>query len=80
MIIALQTLLPLGHVFDSYKPSQLPVCSPPSSFNPKNHLCPHRYPFTAGWREAIIVKCLAQGHMCHDLGSNPQSDDSATRT
>ena len=28
-----------------------------------NQLCPpHRYPFTPGWREAIAVKCLAQGH------------------
>ena len=24
-------------------------------------ICPHRHPFTPGWREAIIVKCLAQG-------------------
>ena len=27
-----------------------------------NQLCPHRYPFNPGWREAIMVKCLAQGH------------------
>ena len=26
-----------------------------------NQLCPHRYPFSPGWREAIMVKCLAQG-------------------
>ena len=30
-----------------------------------NQLCPRRYPFTPGWREAIMVKCLAQGHMHH---------------
>ena len=24
------------------------------------------YPFTPGWREVIIVKCLAQGQKCHD--------------
>ena len=23
-----------------------------------NQLCPYRYPFTPGWREAIMVKCL----------------------
>ena len=39
----------------------------------KNKLCPHRYPFTPGWREAITVKCLAQGHKCHDRDSNPHS-------
>ena len=27
-----------------------------------NQLCPHRYPFTPGWREAIMFKCLVQGH------------------
>ena len=41
--------------------------------NHKNQLCPHRYPFTPGWREAIIVMCLAQGHKCHDRDSNPHS-------
>ena len=42
----------------------------------------HRYPFTPGWREAIMVKCLAQGHKHHGCGrdSNPHSDDSAIRT
>ena len=47
-----------------------------------NQLCPHRYPFTPGWREAIMVKRLAQGHKHHGRGrdSNPQSDDSAIRT
>ena len=47
-----------------------------------NQLCPHRYPLTPGWREAIIVKCLAQGHKHHGRGngSNPHSDDSAIRT
>ena len=47
-----------------------------------NQLCPHRYPFTPGWREAIMVKCLAQGHKNHGCGrdSNPHSDDSAIRT
>ena len=43
--------------------------------NHKNQLCPHRYPFTPGWREAIIVKCLAQGHKCHDRDSNPHSTE-----
>ena len=43
-------------------------------------LCPHRYPFTPGWREAIMVNCLAQGHKHHGRGSNPHSDDSAIRT
>ena len=23
---------------------------------------------TPGWREAIMVKCLAQGHKCHEAG------------
>ena len=43
-----------------------------------NQLCPHRYPFTPEWREAIMVKCLAQGHKHHGRGrdSNPHSDDS----
>ena len=38
-----------------------------------NQLCPHRYPFTPGWREAIMVKCLVQGHKHRGLGqgSNP---------
>ena len=47
-----------------------------------NQLCPHRYPFSPGWREAIMVKCLAQGHKHHgrDRDSNPHSDDSAIRT
>ena len=47
-----------------------------------NQLCPHRYPSTPGWREAIMVKCLAQGHKHHGRGrdSNPHSDDSAIRT
>ena len=31
------------------------------------------YPYTPGWREAIIVKCLAQGHKCHTGDSNPLS-------
>ena len=38
--------------------------------------------YTPGWREAIIVKCLAQGHKHHGHGqdSNPHSDDLAIRT
>ena len=64
------------------KPSQTPVeytaCAAKyvaqwRLINHKNQLCPHRYPFTPGWREAIIVKCLAQGHKCHDRDSNPHS-------
>ena len=39
----------------------------------RNHLCPHWYPFNPGWREAIIVKCLAQGHKFHNQDSNPHS-------
>ena len=32
------------------------------------------YPFTPGWREAIIVKCLAQGHLSVTTGiRNPHS-------
>ena len=31
------------------------------------------HPLTPGWREAIIVKCLAQGHKCHNQDSNPHS-------
>ena len=31
--------------------------------------------YTPGWREAIIVKYLAQGHKCHDRDSNPHSGD-----
>ena len=50
--------------------------STPSSINHKNHLCSHRYPFTPGWREAILVKHLAQGHKCHDQDSNPHTVDS----
>ena len=47
-----------------------------------NQLCPHRYPFPPGWREAIMVKCLAQGHKHHGRSRdlNPHSDDSAIRT
>ena len=29
--------------------------------------------YTPGWREAIIVKYLAQGHKCNDQDSNPHS-------
>ena len=38
--------------------------------------------YTPGWREAITVKCLAQGHKHHGCSqdSNPHSDDSAIRT
>ena len=39
----------------------------------KNHLCPHRYLFTPGRREAIIAKCLAQEHKYHDQDLNPHS-------
>ena len=44
------------------------------------HLYPHRYPFTPGWREANVVKHLAQGrkHRSHRRDSNPHSEDSAT--
>ena len=28
---------------------------------------------TPGWREAIMIKCLAQGHKCHGRDSNPHS-------
>ena len=47
-----------------------------------NQLCPHRYQFTPGWREAIMVKCLAEGHAPggRGRGSNPHSDYSAIRT
>ena len=41
--------------------------------NHKNHLCPHWYPSTPGWREAIIEKTLAQGHKSHDRDSNLHS-------
>ena len=33
--------------------------------------------YTPGWREAIIVKYLAQGHKCHDRDSNPHSGEDA---
>ena len=33
--------------------------------------------YSPGWREAIIVKYLAQGHKCHDHDSNPHSGDLA---
>ena len=33
--------------------------------------------YTPGWREAIIVKYLAQGHKCHDRDSNPPSGELA---
>ena len=71
--IALPTLLPLvtGPFISFLKPSQLPREYTISKINLKNHLCPHRYPSTPGWREAIMVKCLAQGHKCHDRDSNP---------
>ena len=36
--------------------------------------------YTPGWREAIVVKHLAQGHKCHDQDSNPHFDDFNTRT
>ena len=38
--------------------------------------------YTTVWREAISVKCLAQGHEYQGCGqdSNPHSDDSAMRT
>ena len=38
--------------------------------------------YTPGWREAIVVKCLSQGHKHHGHGqeSNPHFDDSAMRT
>ena len=40
-----------------------------------NQLCPRRYQFTPGWREAIMVKCLAQRNKLHSCGqdSNPNS-------
>ena len=28
---------------------------------------------TPGWREAIMIKCLAQGHKCHGRDSNQHS-------
>ena len=28
---------------------------------------------TPGWKEAIMIKCLAQGHKCHGRDSNPHS-------
>ena len=38
--------------------------------------------YTPGWREAITVKCLAQGHTYYGRGwdSNSHSNDSAIRT
>ena len=48
-----------------------------------NPLYPLQVPiYTPGWREAITVKCLAQGHKYHGCSqdSNPHSDDSAIRT
>ena len=33
--------------------------------------------YSPGWREAIIVKYLAQGHKCHDRDSNPHSSEFA---
>ena len=41
-----------------------------------NQLCPHSAFCThlaPGWREAIMIKCLAQGHKCHGRDSNPHS-------
>ena len=31
--------------------------------------------YTPGWREAIMVKVLSQGHKCHDRDLNPHSND-----
>ena len=66
------------------------VCSPccqmcsATSFNQTQlPSLPSKVPiYTPGWREAIIVKCLAQGHKYHGRGqdSNSHSDDSAIRT
>ncbi len=67
MLMALQHYYPcsLGHLFnDLHRLSSLGSI--------QNHLCPHRYPFTSGWREAIIVKRLAQGHKCHVRDSMTQ--------
>ena len=62
------------------KPSQLPgeytaQLLPFRRFKHNNQLGPHRYPFTpgSGWREAITVKCLAQGHKRPGRGLNPHS-------
>ena len=65
------------------KPSQLPweytslaqqICATQLNQSQEPSL-PSRsqVPINHGWREAIIVKCLAQGHKCHDRDSNPHS-------
>ena len=58
-LMALQHYYPWSLGLKSFlKPSQLPgeytVCAPNicKLINHKNQLCPHRYPFTPGWREA----------------------------
>ena len=52
----------------------LQICATRQNQSQEPSLPSHRYPFTPGcWREAIIVKCLAQGHNCHDRDSNPSS-------
>ena len=78
-----------ANIIHSYNLSQLPgeytaqYVQPLGATGLINHLYPHRYPFILlGWREAITVKCLAQGHKYHSCSqdSNPHSDDSAIRT
>ena len=76
------------------KPSQLPggvyssiaaiaaILAHTGLIKHNNQFCSHRYPFTPGWREAIMVKCLAEGHKHQGCSQdlNPHSDDSAIRT
>ena len=37
------------------------------------------YPYTPGWRETNIFKCLAHGHRCYDRDLNQHPDELATR-
>ena len=82
MITGFPTLSPLvAKPFNQFfKPSQLPEYTAFAT-NMRHYaksitrtiLCCHRYPITPRWREAIIVKCLAQAHKCQDRDSNPHS-------
>ena len=50
----------------------------PKAFHAQYQPLPLQVPiYTPGWREAIIVKYLAQGHKYHDQDSNPHSVDLA---
>ena len=72
--------IPLIFLSSHYREYTAPSCrGAPKAFHSQYQSLPSQVPiYTPGWREAIIVKHLAQGHKCHDRDSNPHSGDLAS--